>query len=108
MRDVPSTPLVRLEVDYMKHSILHAFSEHQMKLDKDVKRAVERFCAPGNVTAIVNAEVERSLKSAIETEIHDFFAYGAGRHFIAAQVRKKLEETHQLLSPERSNRHEER
>ena len=85
-----SIPVVRLEVQYMKHAILHAFTEHTLKVDADVKRAVENFCRPENVSAIVKDAVDSSLKEAIYSEIENFYRYGAGRAHVAEAVRKRL------------------
>ena len=68
MRD-NSIPVVRLEVEYMKHTILHAFTEHSLKVDEDVKRAVDHFCRPENIQAIVKGAVDSVLKEAINSEI---------------------------------------
>lgn len=85
-----SIPVVRLEVEYMKHAILHAFTEHTLKVDQDVKAAVEHFCRPENVRAIVAQAVDSVLKDAIEGEIRDFFMYGAGREALAQAVKDRL------------------
>ena len=85
-----SVPVVRLEVGYMKHAILHAFTEYAAQIDVDVKSAVEKFCTPENVKTIIGKAVQDTLKSAIEDEIDKFFRYGAGRKFLAEAVKKKL------------------
>ena len=85
-----SVPVVRLEVDYMKHAIIHAFTEYSARIDQDVQAAVERFCEPKNISAIVGRAVEDTLKTAINEEIDRFYRYGAGRDFLRAQVEKKL------------------
>lgn len=86
-----SIPVIRLEVEYMKHAILHAFTAHQLKIDTDLKEALERFCQPANIKAIVGKAVDQTLKNAIESEIENFFLYGAGRATIAEAVKKRLE-----------------
>ena len=89
MRD-QAIPVVRLEVEYMKHAILHAFTEHTLKVDADVKAAVERFCRPENIAAIVEDAVNHALKEAIYSEIENFYRYGAGKAHIVEAVRKRL------------------
>lgn len=86
-----SFPVVRLEVEYMKHAILHAFTEHTLKVDADVKRAVEAFCTPENIGAIVERAVNDTLREAINEEIEHFYRYGAGREAIKEAVLKRLE-----------------
>lgn len=89
MRD-QSIPVVRLEVEYMKHAILHAFTEHTLKVDADVKRAVEHFCRPENIRSVASAAVDSVLKEVINAEIEKFYRYGAGREAIAQAVKESL------------------
>jgi len=90
-RDNLSIPIVRLEVEYMKHSILHAFTEYSAQVDADVKAAVEKFCSGENVSRIIHAAVETSLKAAINEQIESFYRYGAGREVIKQAVSKALD-----------------
>lgn len=87
-------PVIRLEVDYMKHAILHAFTAHQLQIDQDVKAALDRFCRPENIQAIVSKAVDSTLEHAIKSEIEKFYLYGAGRSVIAEAVKKRLEKSH--------------
>lgn len=41
-----SIPVVRLEVEYMKHAILHAFTDMQLRLDKDCIFTIRALSAP--------------------------------------------------------------
>lgn len=86
-----SVPVVRLEIEYMKHAILHAFTEHSARIDEDVRKAVEHFCRPENVKAIIEKAVNDTLKHAIEAEIDNFYRYGAGQRFLAEAVAKHLQ-----------------
>ena len=86
-----SIPVIRLEVSYMKHAILHAFSAHTLKVDASVKKAVEEFCTPENIETIVKRAVDTALNDAIKEEIRRFYEYGAGRAYIAEAVRERLE-----------------
>ena len=87
-----SIPVVRLEVEYMKHAILQAFTEHTLKVDADVKAAVERFCRPENIQEIVGKAVDDTLKAVINDEIGNFYRDGAGREAIKRAVAKRLDE----------------
>lgn len=83
-------PIVRLEVEYMKHTILHAFTQHQMQLDQSVRAAVEKFCEPNHINCIVANAVDRTMRDVIAKEVESFFRYGAGGDVIKEQVIAKL------------------
>lgn len=83
-------PMIRLEVEGMKYAIQMAMSEHLIKMDKDIQAAVDAFCTPEKITAIVFDTAAREIKSAIESEVRHFYAFGAGRRAIADSVRKQL------------------
>lgn len=83
-------PIIRLELESMKHSIYAAFSEHAASMDLDIKASVEAFCTPGNPKGIIKDQVDRVLKAAIEDEIKSFYAYGDGRKIIREAVQKRL------------------
>ena len=85
-------PIIRLEVERMKYSILTAMSEHLLQMDQDIQSAVDAACTPEKITAIVFDTASREIKAAIENEIRSFYAYGEGRKAIADAVRKQLGE----------------
>lgn len=85
-----SLPIIRLEVEYMKHAICHAFSQHQMQLDEAVKAAVDTFCQPDHINGIVADAVDRTLRDGVQKAVESFFRYGAGGDTIKEQVIKKL------------------
>lgn len=86
-----SIPVIRLEVERMKHSILAAFSEYQGKLDADLVAAVEAYCAPENIQAVIAREVQRVLDNVIREEVERFYRYGHGREVVKEAIRKVLE-----------------
>lgn len=60
-----STPfMIRLEIDQMRHAIVHAFSlnsaEVQKALDEGLKKALEF-----DFEAVVKAEAERAMREAV-------------------------------------------
>jgi hypothetical protein len=85
-----STPIIRLEVEGMKHGILVALSEYAAKVDADIQAAVERYCQPENIARVVQAAAERSIDIAIKEEIDRFFRFGDGRRAISAAVEEQL------------------
>jgi predicted flavoprotein YhiN len=92
MQNGMSVPMIRLEVEGMKTSIICALSEYTAQMDADIKKAVELACTPDRVKEVLYAAVGKELKNAIEDEIRNFFAYGNGRKAIKAAVEDKLTE----------------
>lgn len=75
-------PIMRLELEGMKHSILHAFSQMSVATDAMVQVEVEKFCQPERLQEIIAQEVGRVLKASIENEVRSFFSYGDGGTYI--------------------------
>lgn len=85
-----SIPVIRLEVESMKWSILKAFTEANAKIDADIRRAVEAFCTPENVQRVVSRTVNEVLTQVIDEEVRSFYRYGDGRKIVKAAIERKL------------------
>jgi len=84
-------PIIKLQLQNMKHSIAHAFHAHHMTVDRDVQEAIERFCDAGHVKRIIEDEVSTAIEWALKEEVRAFFKYGGeGREVIRKAVRLKL------------------
>lgn len=86
-------PVIRLEVEHMKHSIVAALSEYTAQIDEDLKNAVDAFCRPENLKRIIEETVNKELKIEIERQVQNFFRYGAGQQAIAYAVTQRLEKS---------------
>lgn len=84
-------PILRFEVEGMKHSMLLALTNYAAEMDKYVKAAVENFCTEENLTRVINETANRHLKNAIESEIEQFFRFGKGREAVKRAVSEALE-----------------
>jgi hypothetical protein len=83
-------PVIRLEVQGMKHAIQIALSEHLIKMDMDIQSAIDRVCTPTNISAIVFDAAQREIKAAIDQHIQNFYRYGDGREAIKEAVERQL------------------
>ena len=90
------TPIIRIEVENMKQSIAHAFTEMQLSMDANVRNALEKFCTPENIDRVVSQQVETTMKEVIQQEIESFFKFGPGRSVITKELRRKMSETYHL------------
>jgi hypothetical protein len=75
----------------MKQSILMAFQDQVAQMDSDVQEAVKAMCTPENIAKIIGDQVAQEIKSAIDKEIHEYYAYGNGRRFVKEAVIAHLE-----------------
>lgn len=85
-------PIIKIEVQTMKQSMLHAFSQQMLGLDEMFKEALDDACQPEKVQNILTEAANKFIKEALETETKNYFTYGEGRKFIANKVKEKLNE----------------
>lgn len=90
MRNDPTYPIIRLEIDGMKRSIVSALTHYQAQIDEDINRAVEEYCQPENIAEIIQQAANDAIDSAIREEVKNFFLYGEGRRTIAESVKESL------------------
>jgi len=83
-------PIIRLEVQGMKHTITHALMEHQTQMDEDIQKAVEDYCSEENISRVITQACRAELEQAIKEEVSSFFRYGDGRKAIKAAVGANL------------------
>jgi len=83
-------PIIRLEVEGMRHSISVALSKHTMEMDAMIQDALASYCTPENIAHIIRSETTRALDEVIKQEISNFFYYGAGRRVVVEAVKEKL------------------
>jgi len=86
-------PIIRLEIEGMRHTVMACLSEYAAKMDADVQNAVAEAITPENIGRIIRESAAREVKSAIESEIHRFFSYDpVGATFIREAVNVELRE----------------
>jgi len=93
-----NAPLIRIEVDHMRHSMIHAFSEHMVKMDEQFKHAITEACRPEIVQEIVNDAARRYLKQALDEEVKSFLLHGDGRALISKSVKERLKHDYPITN----------
>jgi len=68
-------PLIKLEIEEMKHSVLHHFNSYQQDLSKCVKQEIDRAINGFDFEGAVRESAHAVIKDAIES----YFKYGEGR-----------------------------
>jgi len=95
-----SIPIIKLEIQGMKHTVLAALCEHAAKLDESIQKAVEEFCSEGNVDQIIRQEADRMIAAVLKEEVQSFFGWsGAGRRAIREAVQERLSERYPEKDP---------
>ena len=84
-------PTIRLEVEGIRHAIIHAFAESQFDMTDFVAAEVTAFCTPERVAQIVQSKAREVVDAVIREEIDRFFRYGDGRTVIREAVNRLME-----------------
>jgi predicted methyltransferase MtxX (methanogen marker protein 4) len=86
-------PIIRLEVEGIKHTVEVALSEYSASMDADIQLAIADALTPEHVLSVVSSEVQKHMDAAIRTAVESFFRYnGSGAEFIKNAVHARLEQ----------------
>lgn len=86
-----SIPIIRLEIEGMRHAIVAAVGKHLAEMDSDIQVAIENICTPEHVTDIIKKTASAEIDAAIKSEIEQFYRYGPGREVIKKAVHETLD-----------------
>ncbi len=85
-------PRVRIELEGMKHQILHAFASHNDEVERAIEQqlttVIEHFPFEQTVKDLSREVISSAIKEALEY----YFKYGEGREVIRKAVTDKLDE----------------
>lgn len=84
-------PIFTMEIQRMSHTLKMMLSEHTLKLDRDMKAAVDAYCEGGNIERLLNEQVPRILNEVIAEEVERYFKYEEGRYEIRKLVAEALD-----------------
>lgn len=97
----PNIPIIKLEIQGMKHTIQAALTARAAQLDTSLQAAVEAYCTDENIEYIVKQEVTTALNAAIKEEIRSYFQWSKpGRQAVREAVIAHLdqwEKTHREI-----------
>lgn len=83
-------PVIRLELNHMKQTLMVALSEYAMQLDTDIKAAVEAYCTPDNLRKVIQESIRQAMSGVLRDEARRFFEYGEGRKAIVDTIKACL------------------
>lgn len=77
---------LRLDVEGLKHQMIHAFSKHSLEIEEQIKKACDNFLNSGELYLAV----EREFYKAVNESIKNYFSYGEGSRLVKEIVEKLL------------------
>ena len=83
-------PIVRLEVQGIKHTMQIALAEYIVNMDADIQHAIEQACTAENIVKIIEKTAREAIDQSIKDEVSRFFRYGEGRAAIKEAVHTQL------------------
>ena len=81
-----SYPIIKLEIDQMKYSIMHHFSAYQGELSKLVETEIERAIKGFDIESAVTDAVYSVIKESIDS----YFSFGDGRKILNDAIKESL------------------
>ena len=81
------TPIIRIELQNIKESILHHFDLRNLDLSKQIREQMDAAIESFNFDQIVKTATHK----AISTAIHKYFDYGEGSRIINKTVKGILD-----------------
>ena len=64
-----NVPIIRLEVTGMKTAVRVALMAHAAQMDADIQAAVDAYCTPENMGAIVRKTAREAIDLAVKEEV---------------------------------------
>lgn len=84
------TPIIKFEIESIKHTLATAINDHLLKLDQEFKVALDKECDPDNIRRILEDQVSKSVEERIREEVDNFFKYGEGKKIVQQKVIERL------------------
>lgn len=83
-------PIIKLEIDGIRHQVIHAFAQHNSEIEIAVNEEFKRQIDAFNFSDAVTREFRTAMESAIRSAIERYFYEGGGRALVAAKVQAVL------------------
>lgn len=95
-------PIIRLEIDGMKTSMMHMVSEKLLDLDADIKRLLDAELESGRIEEMLDKLVKEAVDASLRESVKVYFTYGAGRRTVKERAQKVLDEIFGLQAGEQN------
>lgn len=84
-------PVIRLEIEGMKHTIMHAMTQHLAQMDADIQAVVENLCTPARILEVITTTAQKEIDQVVKAEVERFYRYGKGQEAVKQAVARALE-----------------
>lgn len=86
-------PIVKIEVEAMKETILHAFSERALDFSAELKIAMDRACTPHVIQETINKAAREAVTQTVDSAARRWWATSeTAQALIQTAVTARLEE----------------
>jgi hypothetical protein len=86
-------PIVKIEVEAMKETILHAFSERALDFSAELKIAMDRACAPAVIQQTIDKAAREAVTQTVDIAVRRWWATSeTAQALIQTAVTARLEE----------------
>jgi len=79
-------PIIKLELDRMRYSVVHAFNQRNAELEEivneELEKALENFSYAQEIRKVVDNVLQEAIKRAVES----FFMFGGGQQVINEMI----------------------
>lgn len=72
-------PIIRLEIESMKHAISIALNERMLSMDADIQAALDELCTVERIRAEIKQAVDRAIPGEIARIVAGLFHWGPAR-----------------------------
>jgi hypothetical protein len=83
-------PTIRLEIEGMRHAILHAFSQHNRDIEEYLQKETEKFVKGYDFQAAVAKSLGPLFDEIVRKAVERHFTYGPGREAIEKAIQDSL------------------
>lgn len=88
-----NTPIISLQIQGMKETIHHAFSERMLDLSSEVKLALDKHCTPENIQRSIDETVGPLVDEAVKNAVKKWWLLSEeGQKLLNEAVAIRLEE----------------
>jgi len=88
MKDARMLPVIKIEIEGMRHAICTMLHEHAMTMDETFQAAVNDFLKPENMEIFIKETVAHTMRGVIGETIREYFTYGEGKKAIRDAVKQ--------------------
>ena len=86
-------PIIKIEVEQMRHTILAAFAERTLNFSSELQLALDRACSPDAIQQTIDKAARDAVHTSIDTAVRRWWSTSeTAQELIKQAVTKRLEE----------------